>query len=252
MMKAIITYHSVDDSGSVISTHPARFEQHLDILMDRNVPVVALRELLDPGSEGGVALTFDDGFVNFAELAWPMLRKRGLPATLFVATDWVGGENAWDPGDGRIPRLPLMGWPTLTQFAREGLDVQSHTCSHPRLPDLPDDAIVRELVESRAAIAERFGHESRVLAYPYGAYDSRVVAATRSAGYAYAVTTNLYTLDLEGCSQWTLPRLDAFYLAKPGVMEMWGTPALLRYVAFRRTARRARAALAGLRARMTA
>jgi peptidoglycan/xylan/chitin deacetylase (PgdA/CDA1 family) len=246
-MRAILTYHSIDDSGSVVSVHPERFREHLTLLAERRVPVVSLGELVASGAESGVALTFDDGFVNFADVAWPLLCEYAMPATVFVATDWVGRENAWDPQDARIPRLPLMGWTTLGDLAREGLDVQSHTCSHPHLEALGERELRRELIESRTAIAERLGHDVHGVAYPYGGYDARVASAAQAAGYAYAVTTELRPLGEADASPFALPRLDAFYLAKPGVMEMWGTPALGRYVTLRRAARRARATLAGLR-----
>ena len=245
-MKAILTYHSIDDSGSVVSVHPDRFREHLDLLVARRVPMLSVRELVASRSGVGVALTFDDGFVSFADVVWPLLRARRLPATVFVATDWVGLENAWDPADTRIPRLPLMDWATLGELEREGLDVQSHTRSHSRLSTLTDQDLERELVESRATLAERLGREVEGMAYPFGDYDARVVAATRRAAYEYAVTTELRPLEDETASPWELPRLDAFYLARPGVMEMWGTTALRRYVTMRRAARRVRSALAGL------
>lgn len=246
-MKAILTYHSIDTSGSAVSVHPKRFRQHLCLLVDRQVPVLPLDDLLAADVERGVALTFDDGFANFAELAWPALREHGMPATVFVATDWVGRENAWDPHDARIPRLPLMEWSTLARLVREGLDVQSHTCSHFHLDVLGEEVLRRELVESRMTIADRLGREVRGLAYPYGTYDARVAAEAQAVGYAYAVTTELRLLEEPRTSPFALPRIDAFYLAKPGVMELWGTPALRRYLTLRRAARRARARWAEIR-----
>jgi peptidoglycan/xylan/chitin deacetylase (PgdA/CDA1 family) len=242
-MKAILTYHSIDPSGSVISLSPERFREHMDLLVGRRVPVLRVRDLLAPQCAAGVALTFDDGFENFATIVWPILRDRNLPASVYVATDWVGRDNAWDPADARIPRMSLMDWPTLADLAREGLEVGSHTRSHPRLPSLSDADLDRELGEARETITARLGREVMGLAYPYGDYDARVATATQRAGYEYALTTELQLLSDESAPCLALPRIDAFYLAKPGVMEMWGTPALRRYLVFRRAARRARATL---------
>jgi peptidoglycan/xylan/chitin deacetylase (PgdA/CDA1 family) len=244
-MKAILTYHSIDPSGSVVSVAPERFREHMDLLVERRVPVLPLAELLSPSCPSGIALTFDDGFENFA-VAWPFLRERGLPASVFVATDWVGRENAWDPTDDRVPRLPLMGWPELVALAGEGLEIGSHTRSHPRLPSLSDADLARELSESRAVVAERIGREPTALAYPYGDYDARVAKAAEAAGYTCALTTELQPLDDARAARFALPRVDAFYLAKTGVMEMWGTGAFKRYLTFRRAARRARATLGRL------
>lgn len=241
-MKAIITYHSIDDSGSVVSVSPERFRTHVRLLADRTVPVVSLSRLLTAECHEGVAITFDDGFQNLADVAWPLLREHGFPATVFVATDWVGRQNAWDPADTRIPRLPLLGWDTLGVLAAEGLDVQSHSRSHPHLSRLGEDALAEELEGSRAAIQSAIGIAPRALAYPYGSYDARVVSATRRAGYAWGLTTELSPLTAAS-DPLMLPRLDAYYLAKPGVMERWDSPGFDRYLLFRRAARRLRASI---------
>lgn len=242
-MRAILTYHSIDPSQSVVSVHPDRFRQHVDLLLERRVPVVSLVELLRDSSLAGVALTFDDGFENFATHAWPALRAHDLPATLFVPTDWVGRENAWDADDRRIPRLPLLDWPTLRELAAQGLDVGSHSCSHARLPTLSANELTRELEESRAVIEAQLGALPACFAYPYGDYDEHVVESVAAAGYECGVTIELRPLAASEASSFRLPRLDAYYLAKPGVMERWGTPGLERYLRFRGGIRRLRAAL---------
>ena len=84
-MRAILTYHSVDESGSPISIAPAAFRRHVAWLAAHGPRVVSVDELLRlPPTAAAVALTFDDAFVNFADLAWPLLREHRLPATVFV------------------------------------------------------------------------------------------------------------------------------------------------------------------------
>ena len=241
-MKAIVTYHSIDDSGSVVSVHPERFRMHVEHLAERGIPVLSLREVLSPDCEAGVAITFDDGFANLASVAWPILRSHGFSATAFVATDWVGRDNGWDPDDARIPRLPLLGWSELAGLAQEGLTIASHSRSHPRLTELDARARAEELEESAATIEARLGERPLALAYPYGDYDSPVKRAAEAAGYRWAVTTDLAPLGGDQ-DPLALPRLDAFYLAKPGIMERWGTSGFLRYMMFRRAARTLRASL---------
>ncbi|MEQ1857438.1 MAG: polysaccharide deacetylase family protein [Longimicrobiales bacterium] len=236
-MKAILTYHSLDTSGSVVSVHPDRFREHLDLLGRGDVPVLPLARLLDPDCDRGVALTFDDGFENFATVAWPLLRERGWPATLYVATEWVGKQNAWDPTDDRIPRLPLLGWPALRVLADEGLEIGSHSLTHPRLTALADGALAEEVGRAREVITGEIGRVPESFAYPYGDYNARVAEAAERTGYGSAVTTELRPLTGRERSRFALPRLDAYYLAKPGVMERWGTPAFGRYVLFRSAAR---------------
>ena len=95
-MRAILTYHSIDDSGSPISVAPEEFRAHVRWLSSGLVRVVPLAELVTlPPEEEAVAITFDDAFQNFASVAAPLLYEHGLPATLFVVSGRVGRDNAW-------------------------------------------------------------------------------------------------------------------------------------------------------------
>lgn len=243
-MKAILTYHSIDPSGSVLSVHPDRFREHVEILSARGVPVLALADLCAPDCERGIALTFDDGFENFADVAWPLIRDSGWPSTVFVASAWVGKENGWDRDDPRIPRLPLMDWPTLQDLAQQGVTLGSHTRTHPKLTQLGITEVGEEIRGCREDLIEHAGVEPETFAYPYGDFDRGVAEAVKAAGHRYAVTTELRALRPSEASALALPRLDAFYLAKPGVMEAWGTPGFHRYLTFRNAARRLRRTLA--------
>src|ERR1700722_15438811 len=89
----ILTYHSLDDSGSVISTHPEIFRRQMDFLAASGVPVVPLAETLERAGSG--AKTFDDGFRNLLDHAVPVLEQYHFPATIFVVGNYCGGHNDW-------------------------------------------------------------------------------------------------------------------------------------------------------------
>src|SRR5512145_338101 len=96
-MRAILTYHSIDDSGSPVSVPPAVFSQHVRWMARSGVRVLPLADMLtldrdDPSP--AVAITFDDGFRNFRDAA-AQLNRAGFPVTLFVVTGHVGATNAW-------------------------------------------------------------------------------------------------------------------------------------------------------------
>jgi len=242
-MKGILTYHSIDDSGSVVSIDSGTFGRHVGWLAESGVPVVPLAELYSDGCAEGIAWTFDDGFRNFAELAWPLLRDHGMPATVYVVTDWVGRDNGWDPEDSRIPRLPLMGWDTLGRIAEEGAEIGSHTTTHPNLASLDRAVVVAEVRDSRSAIERELGTSPSSFAYPYGAYRRESAAEVEAAGYGNAVTTEMGLLEDGAASPFLLPRLDAFYFRSGGVLERWGTEGFRRFVRFRAGARRVRSVL---------
>ncbi len=244
-MRAILTYHSIDGSGSPISVDRETFREHVAFLASGAVRVTDVAGLLEaPADAEVVALTFDDAFANFGTEAWPLLRDHGLPATVFVVSGHAGGTNAWggreQPG---IPTLPLMDWDTLGRLAEEGVTLGAHSRTHPDLRALDDAGLQEELAGSAATIAARTGRRPDAFAYPYGAHDTRVAAAAASV-FRFACTTELRPLArLDAPAR--LPRLDAYYLRGRGRLARWGTPALAGYLRVRAAVRGLRAALGG-------
>ena len=241
-MRAILTYHSIDDSGSVISTPPSVFREHVSWL-SQNARVLSLKDLLaDEAGDAGdaFAITFDDGFANFGGAA-PWLLDRGLPITLFIVSQQVGGDNRWGGRqDSNVPTLPLLGWADLEQLAGRGISIGAHTRTHPRLTALATGIIQDEIQGSVEDLRERLGIQVPYIAYPYGAVDERV-AAVAGSFCAAGVTTRFKALTAGDRPMW-LPRLDMYYFRRPGAIERWGTRGFahrLRWIGTRRRVREA-------------
>ncbi|CAN5224347.1 hypothetical protein BH09ACT12_BH09ACT12_08680 [soil metagenome] len=191
----IIGWHRVDTLGEGLSTPLSAFEEHLDVLDDWGAQVLPLGEavaLLAAGAlpPKAVALTFDDGYASVVETAWPLLRDRGFPASLFVVSDYLDGDRtfAWDgDGTGR-DELRLATGEELVLAHRDGLDIGSHTQTHPWLPGLDDRVVERELALSRAVISDLLGEDVTALAYPTGGWDRRIREAACRAGYRVGIT----------------------------------------------------------------
>ncbi len=235
-MKAILTYHSIDDSGSVISVGPAAFRRHADWLARSGVAVVGLDALMAaPGP--AAALTFDDAFANFATEAWPVLESLGLRATLFVPTAHAGGRNVWEEG-GTRPVLPLLGWDALGRLAERGVVLGAHGDRHVDLRRTSDAELERELEVPAERIRSETGCRATTFAYPFGGVDDRVAAAT-ARRYDLAVTTEFACVG-PASEPGRLPRLDAWYFRAPGRLEHYGTRRFERFVRVRREMRRVR------------
>jgi len=247
-VRAILTYHSIDPSESVISVDEPMFRRHAEWLASSPVRAVSVDELLSADeSEDCLAVVFDDAFESFGSVAWPIMRDLGIPATVFVVTGRVGERNDWggseEPG---VPTLPLLDWNALGRLAEQGVRVESHTRLHPHLTGLAPARLADEVAGSAEDLRARLGREPRGLAYPYGAVDAAAVSAARET-YAWACTTELTVLD-GGEAPHRLPRLDAFYVRRPGQLEAWGTGTFRGRLAMRRAARDARAWLERRRA----
>lgn len=246
-MRAILTYHSLDPSGSPISVDPGVFAAQVRWLASGAVRVVGLEELWRlPADADAVALTFDDAFENFGTVAAPLLREHGLPATLFVVTGHVGGQNDWNAErDPRIPTLPLLAWPALARLAEQGITLGGHTRRHPHLTRLAPEARAEELAGAADEMARETGRRPATFAYPYGDANAAVAAEAR-ATFALGCTTELRAV-AGGDDPLLLPRLDMYYLRAPGKLEAWGTARFAAELWVRAQGRRARSALAGAR-----
>jgi peptidoglycan/xylan/chitin deacetylase (PgdA/CDA1 family) len=187
-----------------METTAAAFEQQLRYLKDNGFTVIRLSDLaafLEGRTDlpaRAVVITIDDGYRSTYELALPLLKRYGAPATVFVYTDFVGARDAMTPAQ-------------LRDLRQGGLvDIQSHTKSHgdlrPRGPAGAKAAwrrrIQQELAGSRDRLGELAGERPTALAYPYGAADAQVTALTAGAGYSLGLT-----LIRGGNEAWTSPLL---------------------------------------------
>ncbi len=240
-MRAILTYHSIDSSGSPVSLSEQVFRAHARFLGSGRVKVVPLADLPTvPDEQDAVALTFDDGFLNFVTTGLPVLTGLGLPATIFVVSDAAGGTNAWGgreaPG---IPTLPLMGWQDLRAAVRAGFEIGAHTRTHADLTTVSPAQVEDEIAGCVERIFAELGQRPRRFAYPYGAVNDAVAAVAREA-FDQSVTTEL-RLFAPGDDAALLPRLDAWYFREDGLLEEWGSPAFRRRIWIRHQGRRVRA-----------
>jgi peptidoglycan/xylan/chitin deacetylase (PgdA/CDA1 family) len=244
-VRGILTYHSIDPSGSVISVDEGTFRRHAEWIASAALRSVGVDELLDPTeTDDCIAVVFDDAYENFGSVAWPILRDLGITATIFVVSGRAGETNAWSGVDeAGIPTLPLLDWDALGRLADDGVHIGSHTRSHPHLDDPRGGDLAEEIEGSAADIEARLGRRPDGFAYPYGSHDEASVTAVRTT-YAWACTTELAIVASDSDPH-RLPRLDAFYYRRPGQLEAWGTTTFRVRLGVRRAARDARSWLAG-------
>ena len=208
----VFTYHSISNGPAPLCIPVERFAQQLDFLQDAGWKPAPLRELvrsLDRPQEDRkrFALTFDDGYRDFAEAAWPLLRERDLPATLFTV---ASGDRENLAGGIGAPLVPLS---ELRSLADEGVEIAAHGIEHTDLRGLDDSQLASELKGGRATLENASGRSIENFAYPFGSYDDRVRAAAARC-FRCAFTTQLAALHCESDPH-ALPRVDAFYLDDP-------------------------------------
>jgi peptidoglycan/xylan/chitin deacetylase (PgdA/CDA1 family) len=240
---SILTYHSLDGLGSVLSTSPSTFARHLQVLREAGANVLSLREGAERLRRGdlperALVITFDDGFRSVVEHGLPLLLDYGFTATVFVVSGFVGRSNSWPSQPAYVATQPLLDWPQLRELAEAGIDIGAHSRTHPRLPDLTRREIEAEIVQSKREIEDRVGHRVETFAYPYGDYDEAVLAAASlhvslacSADLGFARPTS-HPLALE--------RIDVHYLRRPWALRRLFAKPMRTYLAIRRAGRELR------------
>jgi peptidoglycan/xylan/chitin deacetylase (PgdA/CDA1 family) len=223
---------------------PEAFERQVAWLASGRVRVMGIDELVAlPPTEDALAITFDDGFTNFSEIAAPRLLAHGLPVTLFVVSRFAGRTNAWNGRiDPRIPHLPLLGWTALARLCEQGVTLGAHGRTHVDLTRLAPAAMEDEVAGSADEIQCETGIRPQAFAYPYGRL-TRAVSQAVAETFRYGCTTEFATVSNDvGPAE--LPRLDMFYFRHSHRLEEWGTPALMRFIKRRNRIRRVRQTIA--------
>lgn len=192
----VLMYHSISQpevDQDPLCTSPERFAAQMLYLKRHNLRGVSMRELylaLNAGQATGlVGVTFDDGYVDFLDVAVPTLEKLGFSATVFVVAGMLGSENNWEHGGGPRPQLKLLGADGVREVSDRGMEIGSHTVTHPRLSGLDSETLIHEVEDSRQVLSEIVNAPVEGFSYPYGDLDGPAVRAARGAGYVYAVAT---------------------------------------------------------------
>ncbi len=179
----VLAYHAVSASER------ERFARQMDVVISYARPVSADLESLPAARGRFVALTFDDGLENIIENALPELKKRNIPATLFIVTDTLGQNRPWEHLGGEDTRNErVMSEEQLRQLPSELLTIGSHTMTHPLLPRIDKGLIGQELLGSRLKLEKMLNREVKLFSFPYGASSKSVIAACRDAGYERVFT----------------------------------------------------------------
>ncbi|CAM3001152.1 polysaccharide deacetylase family protein [Methylobacterium mesophilicum] len=186
----ILCYHSIGQPEcGVNDVTPERFRHQIELALRlgyRFVPAAAIAE--GSGEPCDLAITFDDGWRSVLDAAEPILRDHGIPWTLFVVSGWLDR-----PGTG--PR-GILGWREVEALASAGVEIGSHSVTHPNFGGLGAERAAEELDGSRRAIAARLGIRPDSFAIPLGQSANWTPAAARAAEqagyrivYAQAVET---------------------------------------------------------------
>ena len=179
----ILYYHSIKSvSKNELCMPPEKFEKQIAYLSQQGYHSVTLTQLNDFFYGNGqlpekpIVITFDDGYKDNYETAFPILKKYSFTATVFVITSNVGHSNN-------------LTWSQLEDLTHNGWLVESHTVSHYDLTKLDSRKLAQELNDSKTSLEKHLGTKVDFFAYPSGQFNENVEKAVKNAGYLMAFTT---------------------------------------------------------------
>lgn len=194
----VIMYHSIkDEKDNPVRVSKESFQAQMKYLKDNNYTALSLDELYEfiennvPVPEKSVVLTFDDGYKDNYETAYPILKKYGFKATIFVISDYIGKDE-------------YLNASQIKELDKSGIRIESHTVKHEALNALSYNDQLATLKQSKESLQGLLSRQIKYIAYPYGKYNESTIKAAKAAGYSLALTTDgrwsdksdgIYTLD---------------------------------------------------------
>lgn len=176
----ILLYHHIDNKPGWLYVDPTTFASQMGYLIQKGYAVITLPEVVAGLVSGGLpvksaVLTFDDGYRDFYTQAYPVLKQKGLKATVFLITQLMEGDA-------------YLTWQQAKEMVGSGLiTIGDHTLSHRSLTSLPEDKIKDEIISSKSILESQLGVPINVFAYPYGSYNQTVIKYLTEGGFAAAV-----------------------------------------------------------------
>lgn len=197
----ILMYHKVNPDpktgGLGLRVPPDQFEWQMKYLHRNGYQSISLTDVMDHFQKGKhlpdkpIVITFDDGYKDNYDFAYPIMQKYGYTGTIFVVSKAIGNTNFFDVEKHLQPVNKIMDWNEIKELDRAGFVIGAHTVDHPHLAEVSPEVARYQIEESKRALEHGLKKPVEVLAYPYGSYNDTVAQITQKAGYRAAVTTEL-------------------------------------------------------------
>ncbi|MDM8311722.1 Peptidoglycan/xylan/chitin deacetylase, PgdA/CDA1 family [Clostridium cadaveris] len=183
----VLYYHSIGDDGNgdelVVPTD--KFKEQMKYLKDNNYHTLSIDEFYgyvkngDKVPENAILITFDDGYKNNYENAYPVLKEYGFKATIFVITDMVDKVGLYLTTD------------QIKELSKNNIDIGSHTVNHENLSSTSRENTKKTLKDSKEFLEKIVGKPVTSIAYPFGVYDAATINSVKEAGYTIGFSTDM-------------------------------------------------------------
>ena len=196
----VVMYHRVINKSENEGIHGTYiyeniFREHMKYLKNNNFSVITFEDLNNIGwrnrfdkNKKYIIITFDDGYVDNYELAFPILKEFNFKATIFLMGEST--YNEWDVKADGEKSFPLMSVEMIKEMQDYGIEFGAHTFNHPKLNKLSNDEIKHQIVDVKKPLEEKIGREIITFAYPYGILNDYAKKMVEEASYTFGVATD--------------------------------------------------------------
>jgi peptidoglycan/xylan/chitin deacetylase (PgdA/CDA1 family) len=231
----LLCYHSISESDPYISISPKVFRAQLEDMRQSKIRLLTMTQMLaiadgkDQSASPGLTLTFDDGYQDFQEAA-ELLRDLDIPSALAV----TGAAIDSQVHSTTLPsKKNLLEGATIRRLADSGVSVLAHGMTHVPLTRIDRVKVRQEIRGSRERIEDLCGRPCLGFVFPFGDYDSDVIAEVQDAGFEFALTLD-GGIVAAGIDRFQLPRYSVNYFTDPAFLTLLTSRGLPTYVRFRR------------------
>lgn len=194
----ILMYHMISPPKTAAEIKyacpPKQFGKQMQMLLSEGFKPISIKTVENyythriPIPDKSFLITLDDGFEDNYSNAFPILQFYKIPAVIYLTTGLLGKTNQWMSAPAFSERK-MLSWRQIHEMANHNIQFGSHTVSHPKLTELDDDSVNKELVQSKQIIEDQLGSECMHFAYPYGQFTEKTRELVRQAGFKTACST---------------------------------------------------------------
>jgi peptidoglycan/xylan/chitin deacetylase (PgdA/CDA1 family) len=209
----ILTYHSISNASGPTTTTPEVFAGQMQEIASQGWSVISLEACASWLKTGAgvtprsLVITFDDGYQDFADAAFPILQEHGFCATVFVPTQLPGGSENWE--GAAAPGRALMTWPTIKTLCAKQISFAAHGRTHADLTTLSGTRLIDEILGPKEDFQDQLGGCPPHFAPPYGRSTPEVRSAIQR-GYDLSLGVR-FGLAKRSSPMYDLPRVEMYY-----------------------------------------
>jgi peptidoglycan/xylan/chitin deacetylase (PgdA/CDA1 family) len=221
----VLTYHRVNDKlpKDSLVVHPQEFRRQMFFLdfYKKQFQVISLNEMIEwlsfkpkyrlkKKTRTKILITFDDGYRDNYIYAFPVLKKYGFPAVVFLTTDYIGTDYKEEKYRDVGWRRDYLNTEEIKEMVTSGISFGVHTMTHPHLTQIPLEEAKREIEESKKVVNELMGSGVCAFCYPYGEYNRDILNLVKECGFSCAFSVNP-GINYQGQSLFEIKRIDVLW-----------------------------------------